>query len=221
MSLLRGWSVSWSGAAYWKTSKIAWPPHRKKCSCSHHGARVDGQVLGHPVACRRGGTGRGEYMYSQPSTSTRNVRACSRSGTVKPMWSTPVRPGRVSAPRAPLVTTSWIQTALVRSVHCAHKALRLDPIWCQARAFTARRTGAVMTHAQPARTRGAVGRGRGDRGRLGRRRPGAADRDVQPARPDPHLRGVRPRAGRRGPGARPGALEHRPGGRRGRLGAAR
>ena len=37
------------------------------------------------------------------------------------------------------------------------------------------------------------------------------------AAPHPGLRGDGPRAGRRGPRARPGALQHRPGGRRGRL----
>ena len=45
--------------------------------------------------------------------------------------------------------------------------------------------------------------------------------DAQPAGADPRLRGVRARAGRRGPDPRPGALQHRAGGRRGRLGAAR
>ena len=64
-----------------------------------------------------------------------------------------------------------------------------------------------------------VGGGRRHRRRLGRRRPGAAAHDVQPAGADPHLRGVRPRARRRRAGPRPGALQHRPGGRRRRLGA--
>ena len=98
MSLLRGRRVAWSGAAYWKTSKIAWPPQRKKCSCS---MTARGSTSRCSVIQSSPGSswtnGPSEYRYSQPRTSTRKVRACSRSGTVKPMWSTPVRPGRVSA----------------------------------------------------------------------------------------------------------------------------
>ena len=41
------------------------------------------------------------------------------------------------------------------------------------------------------------------------------------AAPDPRVRGDRARPGRRGPDPRPGALQHRPGGRRGRLGRSR
>ena len=49
------------------------------------------------------------------------------------------------------------------------------------------------------------------------RRPGAAGDDARPAAPDPRLRGDGARARRRGPRPRPGPLQHRPGGRRGRL----
>ena len=58
-----------------------------------------------------------------------------------------------------------------------------------------------------------VQHGRGLEGR----RPRAAGHHARPAPPDPGVRGDRPRAGGRGPGARPRALLHRPGGRRCRL----
>ena len=54
-------------------------------------------------------------------------------------------------------------------------------------------------------------------GRLEGRRSRAARHHAGPAAPHPRLRGNGPRAGRRRPRARPRALQHRPGGRRGRL----
>ena len=76
-----------------------------------------------------------------------------------------------------------------------------------------------MTEHRTPRARRALGRARRHRRRLGRRRPRAALDHVRTAGADPGVRGVRARAGRRRAGARPGPLQHRPGGRRGRLGA--
>ena len=75
-----------------------------------------------------------------------------------------------------------------------------------------------MPENHAARPGGPVDRARRHRRRLGRRRPGPAHRHAEPARAHPGVRGVRPRARRRGPHPRPRALEHRPGGRRRRLG---
>src|SRR5450756_1415203 len=91
MSLLRGTRLRWSGAVYWNTSKIACPPQRKK--------RFSGMVArGCTPRCSliqspSSPNGPNEYRYSQPSTSTRNRVASSRSGTVKPTWSSRRRPG--------------------------------------------------------------------------------------------------------------------------------
>src|SRR5215469_7724606 len=137
------------------------------------------------------------------------------SGTVIPTWSPPRSPGipimypiwplqpngsAILLQNTPLARLIWIHSP--GSVAPAGRPLPKETPDAEDKATPSRRW---------------VERALDDGGGLEGRRPRAARHDAGPAAPHPRLRGDGPRAGRRGPRARPRALQHRPGGRRGRL----
>ena len=136
------------------------------------------------------------------------------SGTVKPTWSRRRSPGIAIGD-----SSSWIRNT---ANHGCSARVQHVTIWI---------LDPIVWHPDPDRRRAACP----STARCSRRRPGsrssstdadwdAADpepvaNDLRPAGLDPCLRAVRARPRRRRPDPRAGALEHRPGGRRRRLGA--
>ena len=139
---------------------------------------------------------------------------------MNPTWSSRRSPGSATAASSGVLTIDMdpIANYAVDRNRCPERAILgigSDPVRCSA----PKRQEAVMPSTAPPGARRTLGRGRRHRGRLGRGRPRPAPHDARPAGADPGVRGVRARARRRGPHPRPRALQHRPGGRRGRLGA--
>ena len=96
----------WSGAEYWNTSKTARPPQRKKCSFSMRAPGWTSRCSRIQSSSAVEGA-EGVHVLAAEHVDRARPAPASRSGTVKPTWSSPVRPGSPEFARAP---RCWIQS---------------------------------------------------------------------------------------------------------------
>ena len=218
-SLLRGGAVALVGRLVLEDLEDRLPAAAEEAVAPHDRARVDVQVLGHPVAVVGARTGRASRGTRSPARRPGTPCASSRSGTVKPMWSTRAQAGQ---PHASLLSfgSKARSTCHVEHVSMRRLVTALDIGSNRVPGGDRHRGGAAHAEPPPLDAGRPVGRARRHRRRTGTPPTPSCCSTMfgQLVLIRAFEEYVLELAGA-GPDPRPGALEHRPGGRRRRLGA--